>query len=597
MINNSNQYCTLDFKLTKDTLEFLKSVSYKTEDIIIESNGFYFSKRNGKSLCSRYNPVLEAEKLVDQFGVSDKNETINIFGGGLFYHVVAFVKKGYKVRVFEADLELLKSVILLPHVVEILDKIEIIVPHLFKPFLRNYDGYIFHYKPSICFNPEFYHFAESSILMSQGTRNSYRVLLVGPLYGGSLPVFYYCDRALKNLGHDVISIDFSPNKLSYDFFTSHSTNPYYQQKVMSGFIDLLGESIVVKALENKVDIVLGIAQSPFNSSTLERLKNHKIVTAFWFVEDFRTLTYWKNLAPHFDFFFGIQKDDFFSELNKIGVKEYYYLPMAADPETHRDLQLSQEDKNRFGSDISFVGAGYYNRMRFFPSLLRRNFKIWGDGWTYGTILDNVLAEGSRRVSTEESIKIFNATKFNINLHSSSYTDGVNPNGDFVNPRTFELASAKCFQLVDNRSLLTELFETNEMVTYNDEKSLDELIDFYSSNAELMDEIVRNSYNRVISSHTYEKRMCSMLSIMEIKSPILKNKNRVLGNKSSLIFEAEENNYLELANIFRSIDKNNITMDDLSNYLNQKNYSDFDKTDKILRVFQGFYDFAKRKNLV
>ena len=44
----------------------------------------------------------------------------------------------------------------------------------------------------------------------------------------------------------------------------------------------------------------------------------------------------------------------------------------------------------------------------------------------------------------EAVKIFNASRINLNLHSSPYHLGINPEGDYVNPRTFDLAAAGPF---------------------------------------------------------------------------------------------------------------------------------------------------------
>ena len=63
------------------------------------------------------------------------------------------------------------------------------------------------------------------------------------------------------------------------------------------------------------------------------------------------------------------------------------------------------------------------------------------------------------------MKIYNASKININLHSSLQTTDLVSRGDFVNPRTFELAAAGAFQLVDERSLLGELFGADELATF------------------------------------------------------------------------------------------------------------------------------------
>ena len=106
---------------------------------------------------------------------------------------------------------------------------------------------------------------------------------------------------------------------------------------------------------------------------------------------------------------------------------------------------------------------------------------------------------NERVTTDETVKIYNAAKINLNLHSSLYHYGINPDGDFVNPRTFEIASCKGFQLLDSRSDLSNLFNVDEeLVVFNSFEELKDQFNFYISNPKLRSEIANRSYQRVLA---------------------------------------------------------------------------------------------------
>ena len=149
----------------------------------------------------------------------------------------------------------------------------------------------------------------------------------------------------------------------------------------------------------------------------------------------------RDLAPEEDVFFTIQREPFFRELSKLGLKNFAFLPLAADPEVYRPLDLTPEDSRRFGAAVSFVGAGYRNRLAFFQGLLDFDFKIWGSDWNLNSPLGPFIQNHGARVSEEEAVKIFNASRINLNLHSSPYHLAINPEGDYVNPRTFDLAAS------------------------------------------------------------------------------------------------------------------------------------------------------------
>ena len=159
----------------------------------------------------------------------------------------------------------------------------------------------------------------------------------------------------------------------------------------------------------------------------------------WFVEDHEVFDYWKAYAPLYDVFAVIQKEPFLSMLSGIGQGNALYLPLAAQPDFHKPLELTEQEKREYGADIGFLGAGYPNRRLAFRQLVGRDFKIWGSDWDGESLLAPHVQRGSARIDADESVKIYNATRVNLNLHSSLGTAELVSKGDFVNPRTFELA--------------------------------------------------------------------------------------------------------------------------------------------------------------
>ena len=347
-----------------------------------------------------------------------------------------------------------------------------------------------------------------------------KILVIGPMYGGSLPTANYTASALKNMGHEVEFLDFSAYKDAY-FIIDHITKDNDHRRALKDtYINFLGEAAMAKAASFMPELIIAIAQAPLTPNIIQRLKGGGASVAFWFVEDFRTLLYWKDVAPHYDYFFTIQRGDFFDELKKIGAKNYYYLPQACSPDIHKKITMTEDDKKLYSSDISFMGAGYYNRRVFFQGLMDFDFKIWGTEWDYMSPLArhiqkpalNSFHGNGERLSPDEYVKIFNASKINLNLHSSSYHEGVDPSGDFVNPRTFELASCGAFQLVDYRTELDNLFKVDEeIICYRDLRELRGKIKFYLEHTEEREKISENARIKALKFHAFENRMEEMLS--------------------------------------------------------------------------------------
>ncbi len=187
--------------------------------------------------------------------------------------------------------------------------------------------------------------------------------------------------------------------------------------------------------------------------------------------------------------------------------------MAALPEFHAPLSLSPAEQRKYGADISFLGAGYPNRRVAFRLLAHRNFKIWGTEWEDEPLLARNLQNGGARIAPEECVKIYNATRINLNLHSSVQCRDLVPGGDFVNPRTFELASIGAFQLVDRRTLMPELFAEDALATFSDVPDLLEKIDYFMDRPEERAAYAARARTRAVEEHTYQHRMRTLVDFV------------------------------------------------------------------------------------
>ncbi|WP_045216663.1 CgeB family protein [Desulfonatronovibrio magnus] len=337
-----------------------------------------------------------------------------------------------------------------------------------------------------------------------------KILIVLPMYGGSLPVGRSCAQALKKQGHLVEVFEAPGFYSSFTALKELRVSSVSLEQLENSFLQVVSNAVLAKVDFFEPDLVLSLAQAPLSRQALRKLRGDKVPTAMWFVEDFQVFTYWQAFAPYYDIFAVIQKEPFFSQLKSIGVENYLYLPMAADPDFHCPVNLSPVDQKKWGSDLSFMGAGYPNRRRAFKELTHYDFKIWGSEWQGDTVLAPYLQLQGRRITAEECVKIFNASKINLNLHSSVQGDKEVQPGDFVNPRTFELASCAAFQLVDERTLMPELFDQDELITFTDMNDLKEKIDYFLSNPEKRISLGQKARDRVIQDHTYDRRMRELI---------------------------------------------------------------------------------------
>ena len=339
------------------------------------------------------------------------------------------------------------------------------------------------------------------------------------MYGGSHPIACSCARAFQSLNHHAELLDFAPFYQGYQALKNITADKPTANRLTQQLLKFLEEVLLARVRDFRPDLVFFLAQAPAETQLLQALKAEDPLLAYWFVEDFQVFPYWREVAPEVDVFFTLQRETFFCELKKLGIKNFEFLPLAADPGVYRPLALTPEDTRHFGAAVSFVGAGYRNRREFFQGLLDFDFKIWGSDWSLHSPLGPYIQKQGARVLEEEAVKIFNASRINLNLHSSPYHLGINPEGDYLNPRTFDLAAARAFQLVDWRAQLPKFFNLEEeMVTFQNLAEAREKIDYFLAHEEERLRVARKGRERCLRDHTYSVRMSQALEIIEDLCP-------------------------------------------------------------------------------
>ena len=345
-----------------------------------------------------------------------------------------------------------------------------------------------------------------------------RILVVLPFYGGSLPVGRFAAEGLREAGCLVDVFEAPSFFPAYTALKELRVSSNSLDGLQNNFLQIVSQAVLAKAEAFAPDLVLCLAQAPVNRLALRQLRKLGIPTAMWFVEDFRLFTYWRAFAPYYDLFAVIQKEPFNGELAGIGQTNVLYLPLAALPSFHRPLELGPGEQQAFGSALSFLGAGYPNRRKAFLQLRAQGLKIWGTEWEGEPALEPLVQRRGERISPEDAVRIFNATDINLNLHSSIHTDKLVSAGDFVNPRTFEVAACGAFQLVDERALLPELFSGEEMAVFTSMDELCEKIRYFSSRPDERREIAARARERVLKEHTYARRMQQLLDFARQRLP-------------------------------------------------------------------------------
>ena len=481
--------------------------------IIIETakDGNPVPKVEGFQLHSLYQPAKEGCDQAEKFLLSiDKTDKpLLVLGLGFGYHILPLLNKFSMIYVAESNQELLKLASETLHMKPLFDQCKIIDNLTKVPYIP--ESHVFTLRSELRFQEKFFNDVQQACKIADKkftpNRNQIRVLINSPVYGGSYTTARYVETALKSLE---VSTHFTDQSVAYGLLQKYLLNPSANAGLIAQLTTLLSETLWHEILEFKPHIVFFNAQSPFDDKLMKAIKQAGIVSIYWFVEDFRRLAYWREVCNNFDYFFMIQKGEFEGILQRSCRTIWGWFPVAAEPKIHKRIKLSDQDESFYGSDISFMGAAYPNRVSFFQHFNRHNLKLWGTGWSEA-LPDYIVPLNEQRITPEQSNMIYQATKVNINLHSA--IDGVIEPGDFVNPRTFEIAACGGFQLVDDRDAIRDIFDVDtDIICF---KSVEEAIDkanFYLDNEPLRKIIAASVREKVLKFHTYDKRLSNMLDI-------------------------------------------------------------------------------------
>ena len=193
-------------------------------------------------------------------------------------------------------------------------------------------------------------------------------------------------------------------------------------------------------------------------------------------------------------------------LQSVGLRNLHYLPMYCVPAQHYPVALTDEERARYGSDVSLVGSRYAYRERLVRELAGYPLRVWGGGWTKTSDPDVGRLVAGSAVFGHAKLCVYSGSTVSLNPH--------HPMNDIVgvNTRTFELAAAGACQVVDLKQDLRHLFKPGEeIVGYRDLGELRRLLDFHLAHPDEARAIGDNARRRALAEHTLRHRIEEMLA--------------------------------------------------------------------------------------
>jgi len=199
---------------------------------------------------------------------------------------------------------------------------------------------------------------------------------------------------------------------------------------------------------------------------------------------------------------------------KLGLN-VFYLPESFNPRLHAKPACSKKEcEEKTDVDIVIASGMYIYRNIFLETLFKLlpdNLKIRIHGSKYPWAPTELWKYHSNKpVYGKEKAEAFYGAKIVLNnMHYSEY--------EGVNCRFFEVLGSGGFQICDDKAALPELaVPDKEVVTFKTLQEAADKIRYYLSCPEKRWAIAEAGYKRALCEHTYEKRIETILSVINCR---------------------------------------------------------------------------------
>lgn len=200
------------------------------------------------------------------------------------------------------------------------------------------------------------------------------------------------------------------------------------------------------------------------------------------------------------------------ELPSLGAKKVVFIDKAYDSNLHRPVNVTTEDKIKFGADVGFVGTFEDFRANKLMYLAENGVKIriWGNGWKkWKEKHCNLLVE-NRPVYSEDYVKAICSTKINLCFLRKM-------NRDLQTDRSIEIPACGAFMLAEDTEEHRRLFVNNQEAVFfdqNDSKDLLDKVKYFTGKNELIIKIGKAGRKRCINNgYSHHGRLDKMLKFL------------------------------------------------------------------------------------
>lgn len=361
-----------------------------------------------------------------------------------------------------------------------------------------------------------------------------RILIYGECEQVGFGAWCYYDN-LKTMGHDV------------DFYTRFEHINFYYSNILFRILRRLNRGALLekhrikhtrgfeeKVYDFKPEIVIVLKGLLLDKELIKRIRD----TGVWIVQ-----------INHDDFFSRFKANQ--SKIQWEAVPEYNYIFCTKEinvkelrpfnpnvemflfsyyPKIHfPPIDITEKEKQRWKSDIVFVGSCYPERVKQLEYLVANvslpiDLKIYGSGW------DRLQNTSLTKFITN---KYLGPDELRKTIYCSTISLGFlcKENRDDYTQRSFEIPASKGLLLAERTARHLEFYKEGTEAVFFNTDNYDELVhktEMLLKDKQKAESIKINGYKKVISSHhTYADRLNRLIELY-------KNRNMLVGTSENSV---------------------------------------------------------------
>ncbi len=321
-------------------------------------------------------------------------------------------------------------------------------------------------------------------------------------------------EAFKNLGYEITILYHTQLNIKTSLF----------KRIVKGIFHRIGipfeqsneNEKLLSALDKKPFEILFIEKClTLKPKTLKKLKVKfpALKLICYSLDDFNgkgnISNYFNHCIPMYDLI-ATNKEHNVGEYYNLKAKKVYYFKNAYSRQVHKPVQVSDEDREKFGADVTFIGNHEKVRAEYLMYLAQNNIKIKVWGWNKASSFSGInhpnIYNMNRHLYFEEYSKAICSSKINLNFLRTA-------NRDTETTRSIEIPACGGFMMAQFSTQHLELFKENEeAVFFNNKEELLQKVKFYLTNENERIKISLLGYNRCIKSdYSYEKQIDNIIA--------------------------------------------------------------------------------------